>query len=102
MPKEESVLKYNHGEKFMKILFIIYADMELFLDKIDICQSNPENSSTTKINNLTTSGYSLFTHCSFDVIKNKHDCYRGKDCMKTFCKDLKEHAAKIISYRKEK
>ena len=27
MPKEESILKYNHEEKSIKIPFIIYADM---------------------------------------------------------------------------
>ena len=43
------------------------------------CHNNPEKSSTIKINEHVTSGYSLFTHCSFDLIKNKLDCYRGKD-----------------------
>ena len=28
--------------------------------------------------------------------------YRGKDCMKKFCKDLKEHAMRIINYEKRK
>ena len=70
MPKEESILKYNRGDKFMKISFIIYADVESFLDKT--CQSNPETSSTTKTNKHTASGYSLFMHCSFDATKNKH------------------------------
>ena len=46
-------------------------------------------------------GYSLFTNCSFDAAKNKLDCYRGKDCMKRFCKDLREHAMKIIDYEKK-
>ena len=32
--------------------------------------------------------------------KNKLDRYRGKDCMKRFCKDLKEHVTKIINYKK--
>ena len=27
MPKEESILKYNHEEESIKIPFIIYADM---------------------------------------------------------------------------
>ena len=31
MPKEESILKYNHGEKYMKIPFIIHADMKSYL-----------------------------------------------------------------------
>ena len=44
----------------------------------------------------------LFTHCSFDLTKNKLECYRGEDCMETFCEDLKEHATKIINYEKKK
>ena len=57
--------------------------------------------STTKINEHTSSGYSLFIHCSIDAKKNKLHCYRGKDCLKSFCKDLKEHRAKIINYEKK-
>ena len=34
MPKEDNkVLKYNHGEKSMKITFIIFADLESLLKK---------------------------------------------------------------------
>ena len=70
-------------------------DIEFLLEKIDTCNSNIETSSTTKVNNKqAASGYSLFTHCSFDTTKNEHNYYRGKDCMKSFCKDLKEHAKK--------
>ena len=58
--------------------------------------------STTEINKHTPSGYSLFTHCPFDKSKNKLDHYREKDCMKKFCKDLREHATKIINCKKKK
>ena len=54
------------------------------------------------MNKHTPSGFSLFTYCSFDLIKSKLDCYRGKDCMERFCKHLKEHATKIINYEKKK
>ena len=64
--------------------------------------NNPEESSTTEINKHTTSGYSLFTHCSFDKTKNKFDYYRGEDCMKEFCRDLRKHLTKIINYQKKK
>ena len=47
------------------------------------------------------SSYSLFTQCSFDATKNRLDCYRGQDCMKSFCKDLKERATEIINYEKK-
>ena len=48
----------------------------------------------------TSSGYSLCTNCSFDATKTKLDCYRGKDCMERFCKDLRQHAIKMIDYEK--
>ena len=60
--------------------------------------NNPKKPSTTKINKHTLSGYSLFTHCSFDTTKSKLDYYGGKNCMKNFCLDLKEHATEIINY----
>ena len=82
----------------MKDQFIIYADLECLLKKIIICHNNPEISSTTNKYEHTPSGHSVFTHCSFDATKNKLDCYRDKDCIERFCKDLKEHATKIINY----
>ena len=97
-----NIIKYNHGEKSMKLPFVIYADLECLLEKMSTCQNNPNKSSTTKINKHTPSGYSLFTHCSFDESKNKLKYYRGDDCMKKFCKDLKEHTTKIINYEKKK
>ena len=100
MPEEDNkILKY-HGKKSMRAPFVIYADLECLIEKMSICHNNPENSSTTKINKHTPSGYSLFTCCSFDTTKNKLDYYRGEDCMKKFCEDLKEHATKIINYKK--
>ena len=37
-------------------------------------------------------------YCSFDATKNKHDYYRGKYCMKNFCKDLKKRASEIFNH----
>ena len=71
------------------------------LENISTCYNNPEESSTTEINKHTPSGYSLFTHCSFDKTKNELDNYRGDNCMEKFCKDLREHATKIINYEKK-
>ena len=34
MPREyNKIIKYNHGEKSMKILFIVYGDLESLLKK---------------------------------------------------------------------
>ena len=98
---DNNTIKYNQGEKSIKLPFIVYADLECLLEKMSTCYSNPEKSSTNKINKHTPSGYSIFTHCSFDKSKNKLNYYRGEDCMKKFCKDLGEHATKIINCEKK-
>ena len=84
----------------MGVLFVIYADLECLLEKMSTCHNNPKKSSPTKINKNRPSGYSLFTCCSFDTTENKLDCYRGEDCMKSFCLDLKQYVTKIINYEK--
>ena len=100
--KDNNIIKYNHGEKSVKLPFVIYADSEFLLEKMSTCINNPNESSTTEINKHTPSGYSLFTHCSFDESKNKLNYYRGEDCVKKFCKDLRTHTTKIINYEKKK
>ena len=50
----------------------------------------------------TPSGYSIFASCLFEPIKNKLDCYKGEGGMESFCKDLREHAMKIMNYEKKK
>ena len=100
--KDNNIIKYNQGEKSIKLPFVVYADLEYLLEKMSTCQNNPNESSTTEINKHTPSGYSLFTHCSFDQTKNKLNHCRGKDCMKKFCKDLREHATGITNYEKKK
>ena len=64
MPTENNIIKYNHGEKSVKLPFVIYADLECLLEKMSTCINNLNESSTTKINKHTPSGYSIFTHCS--------------------------------------
>ena len=86
----------------MKVPFIIYVDLESLLKKLNTYHNNTKKSSITKINKHTPSGYSFFTHCSFDTTKNEFDYIRGKNCMKNFCLDLREHATKIINYEKKK
>ena len=100
--KGNNTIKCNQGEKSITLPFAIYAGLECLLEKMSTCINNPNESSTTKINKHTPSGYSIFTSCSFDESRNKLNYYRGDDCMKKFCKDLREHAMKIISYKRKK
>ena len=44
----------------------------------------------------------MSTISSFKNIEYKHDVYKGKDCMKKFCKSIRENAMNIISFKKKK
>ena len=102
MPKEDNkILKYNSGEKLLKVLFIIYADFECLLEKTNSCQNDPKKYSTEKKAEHKPSGYSWITCCSFNESKNEWGYYRGKDCMEMFCKDLRDQAMKIINCEKK-
>ena len=79
---KNNIIKYNQDDKSLKLPFMIYADLECLLKKIDTCQNNPDLSSTTKINQHIPSGYSIYTSCSFHKSNNKLSCYRGEDCKK--------------------
>ena len=95
--KDNNIIKYNYGEKSMKLLFVIYADLECLLEKMSTCQNNLNKSSTAKLNKHTPSGYSLFTPSPFDESKNKLNFIE-----EMICKDLREHATKITNYEKKK
>ena len=79
----------------------LYADPNYLIGKTDGCKNNPENSSTKILDEHISSGVLVSTILSFKSSKNKHDVYRGKDCMKKFRKSLREHPVKTIDFKKK-
>ena len=77
--KDTKILELNQYQKADKAPFIIYADLECIIEKIDGSRKNPENSSTTKVSQHIPSGFSMSTMSLFRRIGNKHDVSRGKD-----------------------
>ena len=64
MPDEDNkILKYVPGEKSLRVPFIIYADLECLLRKINTCHINPEKYYTEKTAMHKPSGYSSVTFC---------------------------------------
>ena len=62
MPEKfDNILKYNQGQKSMKIPFFIYADTESLLEKIQTGDSNIEKSFISKIKEYAVCGYLLLT-----------------------------------------
>ena len=54
-----------------KTPFMIYADLESLIKKIDNCKNNPENSLITKIGKHIPCRYSVPTIWAFDNIEKK-------------------------------
>ena len=91
MPKQiEKILKYNPGEKSLKVPFVIYLDLECLLKKEQFSDNN-NNDNNNNNNNLKksytqkkakheSSGWAMFTRCSFDRKENELNYYRRKDC----------------------
>ena len=103
MPSEDNkTSEFNQYEKSDKSPFFIYADLECLIEKIDGYKNNSGNSSTTKVDKHIPSGFSMSTILSLKRIKNKHDLYRGKYCMKKFSESLKENAMEVINFFKKK
>ena len=102
MPTEKNyILKYSEGTKSLKTPYVIYADLEYLLLKQQSCLNNPDKSYTERKAIHEPCGYSLDLVSSFDVKENKHSFYRGKDCIKTFCKELKEICTRIVNYEQK-
>ena len=102
MPTEDNnKLKFNHEEKSLKARFAIYADLECSLTKQQSYPNNPNESYTERKALHEPCGYSLDLVSSFDSKQKKHNFYRGKDCIKKFCRDLKELGTKIINYEEK-
>ena len=96
--KKNNTLKYSDGAKSLKIPYVIYADLECFILKQQLDQNNPDKSYTERKAIHEPCCYSLELVSSFDLKENKHSFYRDKDCIKKFCKELKEICTKIVNY----
>ena len=59
---------------------------------------NPEKPSTAKVGGHISSAFSMSAISLFECIKNEHGVYRGNDCMKKFCRSLREHAMEITNF----
>ena len=67
---DTSILEFNQYQKSDKAPFIIYADLEYLIEKIDRCKTNPENSFTTKVGVHIPSVVSMSIISLFRSIEN--------------------------------
>ena len=65
LSEDTEILEFNQYQKSDKAPFVIYADYECIIAKIDRHKNNPENSFTAKVSKHIPSGVSVSTRsCS--------------------------------------
>ena len=74
------ILEFNKCLQFAKVPSIVHAYLKPLIQKRYQWKLNPEKSSITKIGH--SCGYATSMIWTSDAVENKHDVYRGKDCMK--------------------
>ena len=79
MPSEkDNILEFNQYMKSYKMPYIIYADIEYLIEKIDEWANNPENFLTTKISEHIPCGHSMSTvwaiECFWNFKRTREKC----------------------------
>ena len=88
--KENEISQFNEYQKFNKVSFINYADLEFFTENIDGYKNNSKYLFETKVDEHIPSGYLISTKSSFKNRENRRDVYGGKDYIKMFFEYLRE------------
>ena len=57
LSENTKILEFNEYRKSEKASFIIYADLEYVIEKLDVYKNNPEKSWATKIGEHILSGF---------------------------------------------
>ena len=81
-----------------KMPYVVYADTESLIQKIDGCVNNPENSLKTKIGKHIPCGYSMSTTWAFDHIGNEHTLFSRKRLHKKVLQFFKRTYKNIIDF----
>ena len=103
MPKKGTMLKFKNHHRSEKVLFIIYADFELYIKPLHLCEPNPEGSYTNQYQKHEPSSFCYFIkYFDDEVYKPKLVSYTGEDAAQKFVEMLEVDIRKIYSIPEKK
>jgi len=100
LPKKGEVYEFNNWQKMQKVPFVIYADFEAILPKVQGAKPNPNNSYTEKTEKHKTSGFCFKTVCIHEQFNRPEVLYRGKDADKKFVDEINKEMVRIMELYK--
>ena len=89
MPKEGDELHFRNFQKQQAAPFVIYADFEALLEKVDSCQPSDKKSYTEAHQKHTDCGYGYKVVCCYDDEYSKPvQVYRGENAVYKFMENM--------------
>ena len=100
MPRQGSKIRFKDGSKQMKVPFIMYADFESILQKVDsdleeTKDENGEKSYTQKVNQHIPSGFCVYSKFAYGEVQDPLMLYRGRDCVDVFCDYIEKEVKRL-------
>ena len=107
VPKQGSKIRFTDGYKQMKVPFVMYADFESILAKVDsdleeTKDENGKKSYTKKINQHIPSGFCVYSKFAHGNVEDPLKVYRGRDCVEVFCDYIEKEVNRLYNMFPEK
>ena len=102
MPHKRPIVEYSDGQFQFKVLFIMYADFESILELISGPGNNLRISTTRGVNVHVPYGWCIHSEFAYGEVKDPLVLYRGKDCIRKFCKHIIGEARRLYCSFPEK
>ena len=89
MPKDP-IVTFRDGQNQFRVPFIMYADFESILKPIKSVTPDPNQPYTNRVSEHIPSVWCVYSKFAYGEVSDLLNIYRGKDCIRTFCKYIKE------------
>ncbi|XP_070529634.1 uncharacterized protein [Cardiocondyla obscurior] len=94
LPNEDDKwLSFSNHDNKERVPFIVYADLECVLRKIDPPSSPEQTTFNYQRHEVFSVGY--YVRCSFDESLSRYEYYRGLDCIEWFVEQLVKLAHRV-------
>ena len=91
---DKEKLEFTNTERQIKHAFVIYADFESTLEKIQTCEANPMSSYTQQVQKHTANSFCVYTKCEQNEY-SKRETYVGPNASEEFFKYLRLETQRI-------
>ena len=93
--EEQQWVRFNHINKQLGVPFVIYADLESFVEPISTCKPDTSKPFTHAYQKHEPSGFCYLVKCTSDELSKPAKVYRGSNVIDNFFKCLFEEEEQI-------